>query len=170
MLVELTSTPSQVCERWTAKHIKQLSPKLHAHCEALITLFQGQLQNVLQTEISVAQLAFLIRRDGRMSPSFALCLHHYMVKMDQDKGVRNANYKSMNNATTANSYAMRALHQFFLDHSAYILSCIAETNDEVGKFLFSPRTIDWMLIVNQLKMQEPKTKRKKAAPLNSDSD
>jgi hypothetical protein len=95
------------------------------------------------------QMSRVIRRDPRLSPQFGLCLHFYMVKLEQDRGSRNASYKSMFNASSANMLAINAMDKFLRKESGYLASLTAglATPDQRR---FDVRCMDWYLIVSQL--------------------
>ena len=107
----------------------------------------------------------IIRRDARLSPQFGLCLHFYMTKLEQDRGGRNANYKSMVNAHSSNLLSLNSLDAFFRSERGRLTTASAAVADPAAR-LFHVSTIDWYLIVSQLPlptMQYTGLKRARAA-------
>ena len=87
-------------------------------------------------------------------PAFASCLARYINKSVQDSGVRNPNYKAMNNMLIDYTFAVKEMQQFLIDHTRFILDIIEESKAQEGRFLFYWPTIDWNDIVSQLHFPE----------------
>lgn len=154
VIMEAIRMYQKFCDTWELKHIKQVSCKIHAYCESLIVIFKDQIASIYR-KIPLKQLVFLIRRDPELSPHFTLCLHYYITKLEQDKGTRNASYKSMNNAYMSNLNAINAMNTFFQENTKKILGIIEKIDKESQKN-FAWEIIDWADIVNQFSFHEPK--------------
>ena len=139
-------------EGWTKEHKKGLAPNLDACSEALVSQFcTGPLRILVDAGLTRKQIARFLRRSEIFSPQFSLCLHYFMVKMDQDKNGRNANYKSMFNSTNAQILQMKTLDAFLRaninhieEHGKYVMGL---TKDEK---LFDTFIVDWYYIQSQL--------------------
>ena len=147
---EAVQMHQQFCAGWVREHKRSLAPAIEAAAEALVGLFwEGALRPVVRADMTWKQMSRVIRRDPRLSPQFGLCLHFYMVKLEQDRGSRNASYKSMFNASSANMLAINAMDKFLRKESGYLASLTAglATPDQRR---FDVRCMDWYLIVSQL--------------------
>jgi hypothetical protein len=142
------------CAQWLVKHKRCLSPVIEAACTAIVSLFLQAspcMQRWVPRVLTPREMGMFLRRDKILSPHFALCLHFHMVKLEQDRGTRNANYKSMNNAFNANVLSLNSMAKLLQQHQAYIHSTLTsefDLNDE-SKW-FSPLIVDWFSIANQL--------------------
>lgn len=86
-----------------------------------------------------------------MSPHFSLCLHYYMVKMDQDRGGRNANYKSMFNSSSANMMAINSMGAFLAENMSKIRAITDDIDaKEPHKKRLSKEIVDWYDIASQI--------------------
>ena len=86
-----------------------------------------------------------------MSPHFSLCLHYYMVKMDQDRGGRNANYKSMFNSSSANMMAINSMGAFLAENMSKIRAITDDIDaKEPHKKRLSTEIVDWYDIASQI--------------------
>lgn len=133
---------------WRRRFIKQLSPKVHSACEGLLALFSKQYPYIFQAGLTIQQLAFLIRRHEKTRTQFATCVSHYIVKLDQDRGTRNASYKSMNNTTMASIHAIQYMGDVLRQNLGVL-------HDEITRLIqdeFDPLIMDWSSIVTQLRL------------------
>lgn len=136
---------------WTKEHKKGLAPTLDSCSEALVGHFcEGPLKFLVDGGFNRKEIARFLRRDDRLSPQFALCLHFFMVKLEQDKNGRNANYKSMFNSSTSQLLQMRALDQFLRSNMSYMIEKYRSRLKERSDRRFDPLTMDWYYIVSQL--------------------
>ena len=137
---------------WTKEHKKGLSPSLDASSEALVGHFcSGPLKIMVDAGFTRKQIARFLRRNEHMSPQFSLCLHFFMVKMDQDRNGRNANYKSMFNSTNSQLLQMKTLDHFLRSNLNIIQEFMNEHFSmpiELQKFDIS--VMDWYYIESQL--------------------
>ena len=152
VVAEAVRMYEKMCEKWSVRHVRSVSPKIHAHCEALLNFFRDSIPDMDKGVLSIRQWAFFVRRDPKLSPQFTVCLHYFMTKMEQDKGTRNANYKSMNHAVTANIYAMQGLKSLFAENQLYIASCVRELAAVTATL--DPRIVDWADILSQVNIHE----------------
>lgn len=142
---------SRFCSGWTKEHKKGLSPTLDSCSEALVGHFcGGPLKFMIDAGMTRKEIARFLRRDENLSPQFGLCLHFFMVKMEQDKNGRNANYKSMFNATQSQLLQMKTLEMFLRQQSSYMQGIFAKDMRFEQYRRFCPRTMDWYYIVSQL--------------------
>jgi len=147
---EAVQMHQQFCAGWVREHKRSLAPAIEAAAEALVGLFwEGALRPAVRADMTWKQMSRVIRRNPRLSPQFGLCLHFYMVKLEQDRGSRNASYKSMFNASSANMLAINAMDKFLRKESGYLASLTAglATPDQRR---FDVTCMDWYLIVSQL--------------------
>lgn len=107
---------------WVKHNQKNLAPAIQAAAEAFVTVFMGTTlrQYAGNSFWTCKYLARLLWRNQELSPHFSLCLHYYMVKMEQDRGGRNANYKSMFNSSSANMMAINSMSAFLSSNMAKI--------------------------------------------------
>ena len=137
---------------WVKEHKRGLSPNLDACSEALVGHFcDGVLRSAVLAGMTRKQIARLLRRHPVFSAQFGLCLHFFMVKLDQDKNARNANYKSMFNSTTNQLIQMRKLDEFLRANVKTLSGCVEDwrvLNEHYR--LFHHYTVDWYYIVSQL--------------------
>jgi len=137
---------------WVKEHKRGLSPNLDACSEALVGHYcDGILKQAILAGMTRKQIARLLRRHPEFSAQFGLCLHFFMVKLDQDKNGRNANYKSMFNSTTNQLLQMRKLDEFLRTNVSKITMLIKEWKDlnEQNRH-FHVYTMDWYYIISQL--------------------
>ena len=134
---------------WTREHTHTLSPLVESAGEALITMFiPSALSNLRGLEMSPKELFRALRRNQEFSAQIGLCLHHFMVKLEQDRGGRNANYKSMFNASTSNMLALGALAKLFKLSTQGIYDTL-KSAQERDQF-FHPLLVDWYDIFRQM--------------------
>ena len=150
---EAVQMHQQYCAGWVREHTRGLAPTIEAAGEALIGMFFNTvLQGSAVQRLTWKQACRLIRRDPRASPQFGLCLHFYMVKLEQDRGGRNASYKSMFNASSANMLSLNAMDAF-LRRELPRLSVMARDAVADSQTLdFHPSTVDWYGVVSQLSL------------------
>jgi len=110
---------------------------------------QGALKGVFPAHWTWKDISRVIRRDPHLSPHFGLCLHFYMVKLDQDRGQRNASYKSMVNASSSNMLSLNSLDVFFRSKRQAMATAVAEVTARAAH-PFHWRFVDWYLIATQL--------------------
>ena len=150
IIQEAVQMHQQFCSGWVREHKRSLSPTIESCAEALVGLFwDGALRPAVRPGMTWKQMSRVIRRDPRLSPQFGLCLHFYMVKLEQDRGSRNASYKSMFNASSANMLAINSMDAFLRKESGYLarLTQVLLTPEQRR---FHVSCVDWYLIVSQL--------------------
>ena len=162
MIQEAVQMHQEFSDRWVSEHKRCLSPTIEAASEALVGMFwNGALRSAVMGSMTWKEMSRVIRRDPRLGPQFGLCLHFYMVKLEQDRGSRNASYKSMYNASSANMLSINSMDAFFKSEVGYIMS-ITQRLEHPGTRIFDPLTMDWHEIVYQLhlpKVKYAKTKK-----------
>jgi hypothetical protein len=152
IIAEALQMHSRFSARWTKEHKRGLSPNLDACSEALVSHYcEGPLRLLVSSGLTRKEIARLLRRDPVLSPQFSLCLNFFMVKMDQDRNGRNANYKSMFNATSSNILQMKALGSFLQAHQGYMQEKLTGMGAS-DKRQWSPLIFDWYYVVSQLHM------------------
>lgn len=137
---------------WVKEHKRGLSPNLDACSEALVGHFcDGVLRQAILAGMTRKEIARLLRRHPDFSAQFGLCLHFFMVKLDQDKNGRNTNYKSMFNSTTNQLLQMKRLDEFLRSNVNEISRCVTawQRLDDIDR-IFYEYTVDWYYIVSQL--------------------
>ena len=140
----------QFCNGWMVEHQRGLAATIEAAGEALVGLFYDRHLRMLGPPgMTWKELGRVLRRDPRLSPQFGLCLHFYMVKMEQDRGGRNASYKSMYNAGASNLLSLNSMDRFLASEAGYIRSLLGAVTDE-GERRLHPMTVDWFGIMTQL--------------------
>jgi hypothetical protein len=140
----------QFCNGWMVEHQRGLAATIEAAGEALVGLFYDRhLRTLAPSGMTWKELGRVLRRDPRLSPQFGLCLHFYMVKMEQDRGGRNASYKSMYNAGASNLLSLNSMDRFLASEASYIRSLLAAVSVEEAR-RFHPATVDWFGIMTQL--------------------
>jgi len=143
---------SRFSARWTKEHKRGLSPNLDACSEALVSHYcDGPLKLLVSNGLTRKEIARLLRRDPIISPQFSLCLNFFMVKMDQDRNGRNANYKSMFNATSSNILQMKTLGGFLQSQQGYLQNKLSLMGD-LNQRPWNPLIFDWYYVVSQLHM------------------
>lgn len=136
---------------WTKEHKRGLAPSVDSCSEALVSHFsEGPLRPLLLAGMTRKEVARFLRRDPALSPQFGLCLNFFMVKLDQDRNGRNANYKSMFNATSSNLLQLKALDGFLRSQAGYVQGQFAAKMSTPEIRRFEPLTADWYYIVSQL--------------------
>lgn len=136
---------------WTKEHKKGLAPTLDSCSEALVGHFvDGPLKILIQKGLTRKEIARFLRRHEDFSPQFGLCLHFFMVKLEQDKNGRNANYKSMFNATTSQLLQMRTLEGFLRSKVGFMQGWYDDNIAERLLLKFHEMTMDWYYIISQL--------------------
>ena len=152
MVMEAVQMHQQFSMQWVKEHKRCLSPSIEAASEALVGMFwQGALRPAVRPEMTWKQMSRVIRRDPRLSPHFGVCLHFYMVKLEQDRGGRNASYKSMSNASSSNMLSINAMDAFFRSEAGYLSRITASLANPADR-TFSPHTVDWYQVVSQLQL------------------
>ena len=144
-------------EEWDVVHKRNLAPFLQAASEAFVGLFCNHpaVRPTIERGASWGVLARFFRRHATFSPVFSLCLNAYMVKTEQDKGNRNANYKAMVNMNSAYVGAMNTMHTFLTSHTTDItleLDRLFARPDIQQHQLLHPLLIDWHWIASELPM------------------
>jgi hypothetical protein len=110
---------------------------------------QSALRGVFPADMTWKEVSRVIRRDPQLGPHFGLCLHFYMVKLEQDRGMRNASYKSMFNATSSNMLSLNSLDAYLRSNRGLLGAAAADVLDPVAR-PFHWRAIDWYFIATQL--------------------
>ena len=163
---EAVQMHQQYCAGWVREHTRGLAPTIEAAAEALIGMFFNTvLRGSVLQQLTWKQASRLIRRDERTSPQFGLCLHFYMVKLEQDRGGRNASYKSMFNASSSNMLSINAMDAFLRREAAYLNRIATEALGDSKDFHWA--TVDWYGAVSQLSlpvMRYTGTKRSRVNP------
>jgi hypothetical protein len=72
-----------------------------------------------------------------------------MVKLEQDRGSRNASYKSMFNASSSNMLAINSMDAFLRKEAGYLASLTVGLGAPAQR-RFDVRCMDWYSIVSQL--------------------
>ena len=161
---ELVRMNTTFNERWAAENVCSLTPNIEACADALLQLFHEQVLRPLFAQFPDATVTLVqrsIRRDRDMAPRFASLLQAYVTKTEQDRGGRNANYKSMFNAGAAYNLALHATHQFLVKNREKITKHIKEGSE--NSFL-TPHTIAWDKIARQLPKKSTNYAYKERAP------
>ena len=152
IVMEAVQMHQQFSMQWVKEHKRCLSPSIESASEALVGMFwQAALRPAVRPDMTWKHMSRIIRRDPRLSPQFGVCLHFYMVKLEQDRGARNASYKSMSNASSANMLSINAMDAFFRSEVGY-LSRITSHLATVEQRMFNPQTVDWYHAVSQLQL------------------
>ena len=147
---EAVQMHQQFCSGWVREHKRSLSPVIESTAEALVGLFwEGALRPAVRAGMTWKQMSRVIRRDQRLSPQFGVCLHFYMVKLEQDRGSRNASYKSMFNASSSNMLAINSMDAFLRKEAGYLASLTVGLGAPAQR-RFDVRCMDWYSIVSQL--------------------
>jgi hypothetical protein len=166
MINEAVQMHQEFSDRWVSEHKRCLSPMIEAASEALVGMFwNGALRPAVVGGMTWKEMSRVIRRDARLSPQFGICLHFYMVKLEQDRGSRNASYKSMYNASSSNMLSINSMDAFFKSEIGYICG-LTQNLIHAGTRVFHPLTMDWHGIVSQLhlpKVRYAKTKKQRVA-------
>lgn len=140
----------QFCNGWGVEHQRGLSSTVEAAGEALIGMFyERRLRTLAPPDMTWKELGRVFRRDPRLGPQFGLCLHFYMVKMEQDRGGRNASYKSMYNAGASNLLSLNSMDRFLASEAGHIRGLLAEVREPDAR-RFHVNTVDWFGILTQL--------------------
>ena len=140
----------QFCRGWALEHQRRLAPVIEASAEALIGLFYDRhLKPICPSDMTWLEVSRLLRRDARMGPHFGLCLHFYMVKLEQDRGARNASYKSMYNAGSSNMLALNSMDRLLMTEREHVRTLVLAAGDAEAR-RFSTACVDWFNIVSQL--------------------
>ena len=113
---------SQFTHEWDDAYKRRLAPTLQAGAEAFVGMFSTHqtLKSLPEVPNRWALLSRYFIRNPAHSAIFSVCLHSYMVKMEQDRGARNANYKSMTNAASSYLASMNAMSTFLTQNMAKI--------------------------------------------------
>lgn len=140
----------QFCKGWSLEHKRTLATSIEAAAEALVGMFyERHLKRAAPADMTLKELSRLLRRDAQLSPQFGLCLHFYMVKLEQDRGARNASYKSMYNAGSSNVVALNSMDRFLGTQAGYIRQQLEAVRDRAVR-RFHWTTTDWFRIMSQL--------------------
>lgn len=156
IIQEAVQMHQEFCSSWVREHKRGLSPTIEAAAEALVgVFFDGALRPAVKSGMTRKEVSRMIRRDPHLAPHFGLCLHFYMVKLEQDRGMRNASYKSMVNANSSNMLSINSMDSFMRANMQKLQRLSADLADSEER-LFNVKTIDWYGIV--LQMGQPKLK------------
>lgn len=140
----------QFCKVWGLEHQRGLSRPVEAAAEALVGMFyERHLKRVAPADMTWMELSRVLRRDPRLAPQFGLCLHFYMVKLEQDRGARNASYKSMYNANSSNLLSLNSMDKFLSTEMAHIRQLVAAAAAPDDR-RFHPSSSDWFRVMTQL--------------------
>jgi len=141
------------CEAWVKEHKRGLAPLVESCAEALVGNFcDGVLRPAEAAGLTRKEISRMLRRDEVFSPQFGLCLHFFMVKLDQDRTGRNANYKSMFNSMTSNILALKTFENFMRSKGGRLQNFLTNRLRTSDSRRFDPLTVDWYGIVTQLHM------------------
>lgn len=143
----------QFAESWEKRQKRALAPTLDAGGEALVNLFwRSCFAGIDENIITPRKMSMLLRRHEFLSPHFSLCLNFYLTKMEQDRGMRNASYKIMNNTNNAHMQALNSLYAFFRQKLPEIRQLVGNALHPPGEMgqHFSVHFIDWFEIARQL--------------------
>jgi hypothetical protein len=152
LIQEAIQMHQEFSARWVSEHKRCLSPAIEAAAEALVGMFwNGALQPAVVGDMTWKEMSRVIRRDPKLSPQFGVCLHFYMVKLEQDRGSRNASYKSMYNASASNMLSINSMDAFFKREVGYIMG-ITGPLAPPGTRMFDHLTVDWHGVVSQLNL------------------
>jgi hypothetical protein len=136
---------------WTKEHKRGLAPTVDSCSEALVSHFcEGPLKFLVVAGLTRKEIARFLRRDPVLAPQFGLCLNFFMVKLDQDRNGRNANYKSMFNATSSNLLQLKTLEAFLRSNLGHMNEMYATRMCTPEQRRFEPLTMDWYYVVSQL--------------------
>lgn len=153
VITEALQMHQQFCSEWVREHKRCLSPAIEASAEALVGMFVNTcLRPAVRPGMTWKDISRLIRRDPILSPQFGLCLHFYMVKLEQDRGSRNASYKSMYNASSSNMLSINSMDSFMRSHAGHLATLASNGLDTADGRMFDLRTIDWYAIMTQLSL------------------
>jgi hypothetical protein len=152
IVAEALQMHSRFSSRWTKEHKRGLSPSVDASSEALVSSFtEGPLKFLVSAGFTRMEIARFLRRDPVLSPQFGLCLNFFMVKLDQDRSGRNANYKSMFNANASNLLQIKTLGAFLQAQQGYMHGLLVSKGlQDPNARLVEPLTMDWYYVVSQL--------------------
>lgn len=119
---EVIHMHKEFVEEWDDTHKRSLSPALQAGAEAFVGMFVSHptLQSIPSIPDKWCVLSRYFIRHPSHSAVFSICLHSYMVKLEQDRGSRNANYKSMTNAGTSLVTSMNTMSKYLTQNAADI--------------------------------------------------
>jgi hypothetical protein len=167
---EAVQMHQQYCAGWVREHARGLAPTIEAAAEALVGMFfNTALQGSRLRTLTWKEVSRLIRRDPRTSPQFGLCLHFYMVKLEQDRGSRNASYKSMFNASSSNMLSINAMDAFLRREMGHLNQLATNAGDPETR-LFHTSTVDWYGVVSQLSLPATRyTRTKRSRAVMSDA-
>lgn len=136
---------------WSKEHKRGLAPTVDSCSEALVSHFcEGPLKFLVVAGLTRKEIARFLRRDPVLAPQFGLCLNFFMVKLDQDRNGRNANYKSMFNATSSNLLQLKTLEAFLRSNLGHMNEMYATRMRTPEQRRFEPLTMDWYYVVSQL--------------------
>lgn len=152
LIAQVVRMYESMCEKWSFFHVKQLAPRVEAAIEAMLVLFGKEITKIVGENLTMKQVGCIMRRDKVLAPTLATCLHYFMTKLEQDRGSRNANYKSMNNANMANVFAVNLLSKFIKEQRGRIAELVQAV--AIEGIYFHWLTMDWADIAQQLRLGE----------------
>jgi len=139
------------CDAWVKEHKRGLAPLVESCAEALVGNFcESVLKMAEVAGLTRREISRMLRRDPVFAPQFGLCLHFFMVKLDQDRSGRNANYKSMFNSMSSNILALKTFENFMRSKSHLMQRHLQVSLATVESRCFHFLTADWYGIVTQL--------------------
>ena len=158
-------------QQWDVEHKRNLSPAIQAGAEMLVGLFYKHpaLQEAVSKDAPWGLISRYFSRHEKYSPIFSLCLHSSMVKMEQDRGSRNANYKSMVNATSTYVSSMNTMNSF-LTKNAREISGELRTLLTTDCFELHKYFIDWHWVASELPVGHTRFRQYQADFGNEDRD
>lgn len=149
VVTEAVQMYSDFTAEWGRTHIPTLAPVIESSGEALIELFmESSLAVFKPLNLRSSELFRAFRRMPELAPQLGMCLHFFMVKMEQDRGGRNANYKSMFNANTSNLLALHSMAKTFATKAHSLYKKIKQFKDDKG--IFHTCLVDWYSIARQM--------------------
>ena len=162
---------SQFTHEWDDAYKRRLAPTLQAGAEAFVGMFSAHqaLKPLPEVPNKWALLSRYFIRNPTHSAIFSMCLHSYMVKMEQDRGARNANYKSMTNAATAYLASMNAMSTFLTQHATQITGELATLLAREHHCLH-PYFVDWHWIASELPVGHKRFAQYKQDATNPDRE
>ena len=148
---EIIHMHQEFAEEWDSAHKRTIAPTLLAGAEAFIGMFSSHpaMSSAPNLPEKWALLSRFFIRHPTHSAIFSVCLQSYMVKMEQDRGARNANYKSMTNAGTTFLATMNTMSKHLTQHTA---SVARELKELLGNphYCLHPYFVDWHWIASEL--------------------
>lgn len=140
--------------KWALTHSRCLSPLVAASAESLMACYAEELnrQVRMQPPLTPADWSMVLRRCEYTSIAFATALAAHMNAAELQRGHRNASYKAMSGAASANLRAQQDLGDFLQTNLKNLQGLIpAAISDGVPGFdLLCPLLVDWYDIARQL--------------------